>query len=147
LQVAKHGAGIPKASSRPSSTCPWFPRRDSVGGWPAITVARLKVGVLIRSVSVGANPFRVVHRLLRPAPRRHHAPCPPHRQALTLRPRLLRYLAQRRDSQAELQGPYISPESIRSSQNGAARTRVTSTGSSLERVSGSERVKRPTTAR
>ena len=33
----------------------------------------------------------------RPSRRRHHAPCSPPRQALTLRPRLLRYLAQARD--------------------------------------------------
>jgi hypothetical protein len=74
---------------------------SSAGEWPAITVAPAKAGALTPSISVGANRFRVSHRLLDLALRRHHALCGPHRQALKLRPRLLRHLAQARDTRSE----------------------------------------------
>ena len=108
---------IRRGSSRLSSTCRSCPQAaDCAGGWPAITVARLKVGELTQLISVGANPVRVVHRLLprHPGlvPRRHPALCRPHRQALTLRPRLLRHLAQPRDTQPGLQGVCITGRNI-----------------------------------
>ena len=46
----------------------------------------MKAGGLTRLTSLGASRFRVSHRLLIPARRRHHAPSRPPRQALTLRP-------------------------------------------------------------
>src|SRR5207248_6502946 len=64
---------------------------ESAGAWPATTVTSEKAGELTQLISVGANPFRVAHRLLEPTLRQRHAPCRPHRQALTLRPDLLRY--------------------------------------------------------
>jgi hypothetical protein len=76
---------------------PAFQTPAGTSGWPAITAVPAKAGGLIRSVSLGA--IRWARATL--APRRHHAPCPPHRQALTLRLRLLRHLAQARDSRRD----------------------------------------------
>jgi hypothetical protein len=98
LQAARHGAAIRRALPLQSSTCRSVSESPGcAGAWPAITLTPVKAGVLIRSVSVGANPFRVIHRRLSRGRRRHHAPCRPPRQALMLRPRLLRRLAQARD--------------------------------------------------
>ena len=46
----------------------------SAGEWPATTVAPAKAGALTRCYHVGAHRFRVIHRLLNLARRRHHAP-------------------------------------------------------------------------
>jgi hypothetical protein len=117
---------------------PFIPA-GSAGGWAAITVAPAKAGALTPSISVGANRFRVVHRLLDLTLRRNHAPCRLHHQARTRRPRLLRHLALVRDS--------CLAREAGASQNAAGGSRATSTGRSRDRASGSERVKRPTTIR
>ena len=79
---------------------PFLPQAaGSAGEWPATTAALAKAGASTRLRSVCAYRFRVVHRLLIPARRRHHAPCGPRHQALTLRRRLHQYLVQARDSQ------------------------------------------------
>ncbi len=99
LQVVRRGAATRKALSRPWSICHSFKQAgESAGAWPATTVTSEKAGELTQLISVGANPFRVAHRLLEPTLRQRHAPCRPHRQALTLRPDLLRYRAHACDS-------------------------------------------------
>ena len=137
LQVVRRGAAIRRASLRPWSTCHSFPQAAGfAGGWAAITVAPAKAGALTPSISVGANRFRVVHRLLDLTLRRNHAPCRLHHQARTRRPRLLRHLAL-------VRGSCLAREAG-VSQNAAGGSRATSTGRSRDRASGSERVKRPT---
>ena len=80
-------------------TLPLLPQAaGSAGEWPATTAAPAKAGALTRLLSLCANRFRVVRRLLVLARRRHHAPCRPRRQAVMLRPRLRRYLVQARDA-------------------------------------------------
>ncbi len=68
----------------------WRMASDNSGsgeGWRVDTVS-------YHFVRTGSGLFTDSSTLARP---RHHAQCRPHRQALTLRPRLLRHLAQTRD--------------------------------------------------
>src|SRR4029077_4013222 len=98
-QVARHGAVIRGVLSVQRSACHSSPQAaGSAGEWPATTAAPAKAGVSTQLLSLCAHRFRVVHRLLTLARRRPHARCRPHRQALTLRPRSLRHLAQARDN-------------------------------------------------
>jgi hypothetical protein len=74
----------------------------SAGEWPATTAAPVRAGASTQLLSLCAHRFRVVHRLRGFARLQRRAPCRPHRQALTVRPRLHRCLVQVRDSQARL---------------------------------------------
>jgi hypothetical protein len=101
-QVVRRGAVIRGALSAQRSACHSSPQAAGSGGeWPATTAAPAKAGALTQLLSLCANPFRVSQGLLIPARRRHHAPSRPPRQALTLRPRLHRHLAQARDTRSE----------------------------------------------
>src|SRR5882762_10734535 len=98
-QVVRRGAVIRGVLSVQWSTCQSSPQAaGSAGEWPATTAAPAKAGALTRLLSVCANLFRVSHRLLHLDRRRPHARCRPHRQVLTLRPRLLQHHAQARDN-------------------------------------------------
>ncbi len=115
---------LPSFLNPPGSKFRWRMASDNSGsgeGWR----------VSIRSVSLCAKPWAMLPSL---ALRRHQAPCCPHHQALTLRPRLLRHLAQAHDTRLRREAGV--------SQNGAGGSRATSTGRSRDRVSRNERVKR-----
>ena len=113
LAIARRGAAIRKASSRLWSTCHSFRQAaDSAGEWPVITLAPAKAGALTRLILLGANRVRVIHRLLDLALRRDHAPCRPHRQALTQPLRLRHDLVQARDNRSELQESVSVPKAF-----------------------------------
>ena len=74
-QVVRRGAAIRGALSAHWSTCHCSRQAaGSAGEWPATTAAPAKAGALTQLLSLCANPFRVSHRLLDLALRRHHAP-------------------------------------------------------------------------
>ena len=92
-------SGNSQGSLPPSSACLSAPETPGCAGeWPVITVAPAKAGALTRVILLTYFRLRVPHRLLDLAPHLHHAPYHPQRQALMLRPRLHRPLAQARDS-------------------------------------------------
>ena len=71
LQVVRRGAAIRGALSARWSTCHSSRQAaDSAGEWPATTAAPAKAGALTQLLSLCANRFRVVSRLLDPARRR-----------------------------------------------------------------------------
>ena len=72
-QVVRRGAAIRGALSARSSTCHSSRQAaGSAGEWPATTAAPAKAGALTRLLSLCANRFRVLHRLLDLALRRLH---------------------------------------------------------------------------
>jgi len=98
-QVVRRGAVIRGVLSVQWSTCHSSPQAaGSAGEWPATTAAPVKAGALTRLLSLCAHLGRVSHRRLHPDRRRPHARRRPHRGVLTLRPHLLRHLAQGRES-------------------------------------------------
>ena len=148
--VVRRGAAIRAVSFVPWSTSHSSRQAaGSAGEWPATTAAPAKAGASTQLLSLCAHPFRVVqHRLLRLALRRRHVPFRPRRQVLTLRQPLHRYLARARDSrQVRIVRRLGQCRTLSRFTECAGGSRATWAGRSRDRVSGSERVKRPTTTR
>ena len=150
-QVVRRGAVIRGVLSVQRSACHSSPQAaGSAGEWPATTAAPATAGASTQLLSLCAHPFRVVqHRLLRLALRRRHVPFRPRRQVLTLRPPLLRYLARARDSSTGqiCMASGSVPDAFSVHRMVPAGAERHGAGRSRDRVSGSERVKRPTTTR